>query len=216
VTEPGAAARAAEDLNAWHILSPLMVQGGYLPWTTGSMRPAGLVEVCNEVVHGNRTRIVECGCGASTILLARLLRERQAGVLTSLEHDPHWAAVVQDQLRRESLDRNVRVVHAPLEGDPPWYRDEGWDAATREVDLLIVDGPPAFDPGHGTRRAPALSRFAARLVGDAAIILDDIDRPGEQQVIAQWEASTNWRFELNHAAGIGMGRRSVIPGVPAQ
>jgi predicted O-methyltransferase YrrM len=197
--------------DAWQILSPLLLGGGYLPWTTGSMRPAGLVQVCNEIVHGDRTRILECGTGVSTVLLARLLREREAGALTSLEHDPHWATLIQDQLRREHLDRHARVVHAPLQGDPPWYR---LNEMPDEIDLLIVDGPPAFEPGHGARRSPALARFDDRLVLDAAVILDDIDRPGEQHVIATWETSTDWRFQLNHPAGVAIGRRQTEPPKP--
>jgi Methyltransferase domain len=200
-----------DDANAWQILSPLLVQGGYLPWTTGSMRPAGLVEVCNEIVHGDRTRIMECGTGVSTVLLARLLREREAGALTSLEHDPHWAALIEDQLRREHLDETARVIHAPLHGDPPWYR---LDEMPDEIDLLIVDGPPAFEPGHGARRAPALAYFDGRLVLDAAVILDDVDRSGEQQVIATWETSTSWRFQLNHRTGVAIGRRQTEPSNP--
>jgi Methyltransferase domain len=88
-----------EDLHAWPVLSPLVLQGGYLPWTTGSMRPTGLVEICNEIVHGARTRILECGSGVSTVLLARLLRERQSGTLVALEHDGHWAEVIQGTTR---------------------------------------------------------------------------------------------------------------------
>lgn len=196
-----------EDLHCWHVLGPLLVQGGYLPWTTGSMRPAGLVAVCNEIVHGARTRIVECGSGVSTVVLARLLRERHSGGLIALEHDHHWAGLVQDQLRRESLDTIACVLHAPLQGEPPWYRLAGLGEVPDDIDLLIVDGPPACDPGHGTRREPALPRFAERLVGGATVILDDITRPGERQVIASWEASTDWRFTLNERAGVAIGRR---------
>ena len=71
----------AEDLHAWHMLRPLLDAGGYLPWSTGAMRAAGLVVVCNEIVHGARTRVVECGSGASTVLLARVvLGERLSAV----------------------------------------------------------------------------------------------------------------------------------------
>jgi hypothetical protein len=192
------------DTDAWQILSPLIARGGYLPWTTGSMRPAGLVDVCNEIVHGNRTRILECGAGVSTVLLARLLHERERGGITSLEHDPHWATLIQNHLRREHLDQIAHVVHAPLQGNPPWYRT---DEMPDEIDLLIVDGPPAFEPGHSAARAPALTRLDAKLVHDAAVILDDIDRPGEQQVIATWETSTPWRFQVDVAAGVAIGRR---------
>jgi Methyltransferase domain len=197
--------------DAWQILSPLLLAGGYLPWTTGSMRPAGFVEVCNEIVHGDRTRILECGSGVSTVLLARLLRERGRGALTSLEHDPHWAALIQDQLRREHLEQIARVVDAPLQGDPPWYR---LDEMPDEIDLLIVDGPPAFEPGHSARRTPALARFDDTLVRNAAVILDDIDRPGEQQTITTWETSTSWRFQLNLPACVAIGRRQIGPPRP--
>jgi hypothetical protein len=206
VSSPAVDSWRDDDRHAWHILSPLMVQGGYLPWTTGAMRPAGLVVVCNEIVHGARTGIVECGSGVSTVLLARLLRDRGAGFLVALEHDPHWAAIVRDHLRRENLDAIARVIYAPLVGDPLWYRVAGLDEFPAGIDLLIVDGPPAFDPGHGTRRAPALPRFADRLVAGAAVILDDINRPGEREVIAGWEASSNWRFVLDERAGVAVGR----------
>lgn len=204
---PAADGFRTQDLHAWPILSPLLVQGGYLPWTTGSMRPAGLVAVCNEIVHGARIRIVECGSGVSTVLLARLLRELNAGSLIALEHDRHWAALVQAQLQREALDGIARVVHAPLKGDPPWY---GWDEPSEhpnDIDLLIVDGPPACGPGQGARREPALAQFAQQLTATAAVILDDINRPGERATIARWEASTKWRFALDEPAGVAVGRR---------
>ena len=196
-----------EDLHAWHVLRPLLDGGGYLPWTTGSMRPAGLVVVCNEIVHGARTRIVECGSGVSTVVLARLLRERGAGRLVALEHDRDWAALVREQLRREALDGTARVLDAPLEGEPPWYGPARLVEVPDEVDLLVVDGPPACDAGHGMRRAPALPRFEECLVVGAAVMLDDIARPGERDVLAGWEASTDWRFALDERAGVAIGRR---------
>lgn len=196
-----------EDLHAWHILRPLLDRGGYLPWSTGSMRPAGLVAVCNEIVHGARTRIVECGSGVSTVVLARLLREREAGRLLALEHDGHWAALVNEQLRRETLDGIARVLHAPLEGEPPWYAPAALIELPDELDLLLVDGPPAYDAGHQARRAPALPRLQERLVAGAAVVLDDIARPGERAILAGWEASTDWRFALDERAGAAIGRR---------
>jgi methyltransferase family protein len=196
-----------EDLHAWHVLRPLLDRGGYLPWTTGSMRPAGLVVVCNEIVHGARTRIVECGSGVSTVVLARLLRERGAGRLVAVEHDRHWAALVHQQLRREALDGIARMLDVPLEGEPPWYGPAALVELPDDVDLLVVDGPCACDVGHGMRRAPALPRFQECLVVGAAVVLDDIARPGERDVLAGWEASTDWRFALDERAGVAIGRR---------
>jgi hypothetical protein len=93
------------------------------------MRPAGLVAVCNEVVRGDRTRIVECGSGVSTVVLAPAARTRRR-LGRAVEHDGAWAALVGDVVRREALDRVARVVHAPLEGDPQWYPPAALDAAS--------------------------------------------------------------------------------------
>jgi len=197
----------AEDLHAWHVLRPLLDGGGYLPWSTGAMRPAGLVVVANEVVHRGRTRLVECGSGASTVVLARLLRQRGAGSLVAVEHDGDWAALVTDLLRRESLEAIAQVVHAPLEGDPPWYAPAPLAALPAEIDLLVVDGPPAFHAGEEHRRAPALEFFAPRLVDGATVVLDDLARPGEREILARWEAGTDWRFRIDEAAGVAVGAR---------
>ena len=197
----------AEDLHAWHVLRPLLDAGGYLPWSTGAMRPAGLVMVCNEIVLGQRTRIVECGSGVSTVVLARLLRSRGVGSVVALEHDGAWAARVARWLRNEKLEPFARVVHAPLEGDPPWYATAALDEAPDAIDLLIVDGPPAFHAGEEHRRAPALERFAPRLADGATVVLDDLDRPGERAVLAGWEAATEWRFRVEESAGVAFGAR---------
>jgi tRNA A58 N-methylase Trm61 len=205
MTEPTGAPLPGSDTDAWQILSPLMTQGGYLPWTSGSMRPAAIVEICNEVVHSSRSHIVECGSGVSTVLLARLLRERGSGTITSLEHDPHWARLIAAQLEREALTTIAQVLLAPLGEDSGWYE---FDEPLGPVDLLIVDGPPAYEPGDELRRAPALEHFDAQLMPGSVVILDDLDRGGEQQVIADWEASTPWRFAVNDGVGIAVGRRA--------
>ena len=160
MTSPPTGPLTEHDADAWQILSPLLVHGGYLPWTTGSMRPAGLVKVCNEIVRGDRTRILECGSGVSTVLLARLLHERERGVLTSLEHDPHWATLIQDHLQREHLDQIARVVHAPLQGDPPWYR---LDDARRDrlADRRWAPGVRVW-PRRGARAGACPTRRQAR------------------------------------------------------
>jgi predicted O-methyltransferase YrrM len=144
---PGARDWDAGDLESLEILRPLLDAGGYLPWTEGALRPAALVLVCNEIVLADRREIVELGSGVSTIVLARLMRERE-GRLTALEHDPDWAGVVRSQLKREGLTHVARLVEAPLETHPlgldgaPWYSERGVAALPNDIDLLLVDGPP--------------------------------------------------------------------------
>jgi hypothetical protein len=198
----------AEDLHAWQVLRPLVDAGGYLPWSTGAMRTAGLVMVCNEIVYANRTRIVECGSGVSTVVLARVLRDRgDGGSVVALEHDADWAERVVDLLRREALEPFARVVHAPLEGDPRWYAPAALAELPAEIDLLIVDGPPAFHAGEEHRRWPALGLLDERLVPGATVVLDDLDRAGEREVLARWEAETPWRFRVENSAGVAFGAR---------
>lgn len=203
-----------DDLHAWQILRPLLDAGGYLPWSSGAMRPAGLVEVCNTIVLDRRRRIVELGAGASTVLLARLARSAGAAV-DAIEHDDRWARWVRGQLAREGLDDVARIHHVPLAQSPafarsPWYGIAPLSAALagEPIDLLVVDGPPAFDPGASQARHPALPTLDDRLTGDATVILDDLARPGEQQVLDRWERETDWRFERRDRAGIAIGRRA--------
>lgn len=204
-----------EDLHAWQVLRPLLDAGPYLPWSSGAMRPGGLVEVCNEVLLGERRRVLELGSGASTILLARLLGQR-GGTLEAVEHDDHWAAWVTAQLERESLGGVARVTRAALEpspraaGDLHWYATDALALVLDRgpFDLLIVDGPPAHEKGYELARYPALGALADGVTQDAVVILDDIVRVGEAAVLDRWEAETAFRFVRHEVQGIAVGRRA--------
>ena len=174
------------------------------------MRPAGIVAVCNDVVFNGRRRVVELGSGVSTILLARLLTQRRplGGFrMAAVEHDAHWAQWVTDQLDREDIGHDVVVVHAPLlphalaERGLQWYDDAvvaaGLDVALQGdlIDLLLVDGPPAYAVGHGLARYPALPVLHDRLALGATVVLDDVERPGEQAILRRWERETGLDFD---------------------
>ncbi|MDO8211723.1 class I SAM-dependent methyltransferase [Conexibacter sp. CPCC 206217] len=204
----------ASDLLALQLLRPLLDGGGYLPWSSGAMRPGGLVTICNEIALGGRRRVVELGAGASTVLLARLLREQDTGAtLDAIEHDARWAEWVGKRLAREGLDAVAQVTLAPLEPHPsaalPWYAAEPLTAALAgtPVDLLIVDGPPAYAPGTGLARYPALPALLPFLAQDAIVVLDDILRVGESEILQRWERETALRFERREAEAIALGRR---------
>ena len=99
------------------------------------------------------------------------------------------------------------MIHAPLEGRPLWYCLDALADLPDVIDLLVVDGPPADRPGEGLRRAPALAVLDARLSDGAVVYLDDLDRPGEQAVIAGWQATTEWAFDIDPVTGTARGRR---------
>ncbi len=196
--------------------------GPYLPWGTGAMRPAGLVTVCNDIVLNGRRRVVELGSGISTVLLARLLCQRRPGGgfrLVAVEHDARWARWVTEQLDREGIGSDVVVVHAPLALHPraehglSWYDEGALNGGLRtalrgeHIDLLLVDGPPAYAAGHGLARYPALPVLYDWLAPGATVVLDDAERPGEQEVLGRWERETGLDFDRRaEQAGVAMAR----------
>lgn len=193
-------ARELADLAASQRLAPLM--SDYLPNTAHELRPAALAAVVDEVLLGSRTVLVECGCGSSSVILARFLAKRGFGHLLSIEHDERTAAFVASQLRREGLGHVARVVFAPLAPHPAalgtsqWYspqmvHDEVSTFVDNYglVDLLLVDGPSL-----GDARYPALPVLRGVLAPGASVLVDDADRPGEQAVLVRWAEEFSLRF----------------------
>ena len=108
----------------------------------------------------------------------------------------------------------TRVALAPLEPHPlalnglHWYAQRALPSLPPRIDLLLVDGPPAFEPHIELSRYPALPALAERLAPDATVILDDIDRPGELRILKTWERDYDFRFEVRPAQRIAIGHRS--------
>lgn len=189
------------------------------------MRPASLVAVCNAIVLSKRRRVLELGSGTSTVLLARLLAQQphvDDPHHVAVEHDAHWAEWVQGQLQREGLHALVTVLHVPMAAHPRaepgmlWYDEkrllDGLDAALsgRTIDLLLVDGPPADAPEKTLARYPALPVLLPRLAPGATVVLDDVERAGEQEVLRRWERETETHFDRRAASGgVAVGR---LPG----
>lgn len=94
-------------------------------WANGwSASPEFLVHIYKLC----RGRVLECGSGLSTLVMAAAGCE-----ITALEHDPMWASHLQAMLDRYDLRANI--VCRPL-------LDRWYDFAGGEYDCLIVDGPP--------------------------------------------------------------------------
>ena len=92
-------------------------------------------------------------------MLARLLHTR-GGRLVSLEHDQTWATRVQSNLAAAGLAEIAQVALAPLEPHPlardglQWYAQRALRSLPPRIDLLLVDGPPAFEPEIELSRYP--------------------------------------------------------------
>jgi hypothetical protein len=134
-------------------------------------------------------RIIECGSGESTKLLARLERDRAIDQWLSLEHDRDYYGKSCGEVKR-SGGTPSNVFYCPITDTEhgPWYGLKPYGhkliGLHAPFDLLIVDGPP----GHLSRRSryPAVPILRPYLSPDCLIILDDVDRADEAATIALW------------------------------
>ena len=207
--------RELSDLAAMQILAPLSHH--YVPWNPIAMRPAGIVAILNDICVNERSTIVECGGGISTLYIARLLAQLGRGRVQTVEHHAGWAAQLQSQLEMEGLEEQVSIVVAELvpttmtlDGRQGWWYDAGaLETVTRcgTIDLLVVDGPPGGPGARALARYPAVPFFNGYLGDSYTIVLDDIYRRGEQTILEAWEALLDIRFERRFAGGrVALGR----------
>jgi predicted O-methyltransferase YrrM len=180
------------DVSALFTLHALASPRRYVPPPGGwAATPDTLVALVSEVADGGRSQlVVECGSGTSTAWLGLALA-RSGGRLVSLEHSAEFAAATNRTIERLSLTSYVDVRQADLTPTQiggsryEWFPEDVY-ADLRDIDLLFVDGPP----GHLAEdaRYPAIPLLASRLRDGALVVLDDIDRPAEQRILANWLA----------------------------
>ncbi len=186
----------------------------YVPWTASALRPAAMVQIINEISINGRRTVVEFGTGISTLYLARALRG--GGRLIAFEDDAGWAEVVRRLLEAQGLAGAVQIVDAPLAacaqgvGGLKWYDEAVVTGALAgvSIEMVLVDGPKAFEAGKALARYPAFPVVRDFLAPRCAVILDDAERAGEQQVLARWRGLPGFDFDVEVSdAGIAMCRR---------
>lgn len=155
--------------------------------TWGNVGYGGTVRLLRHICRIMRKRpgkaVLECGSGASTVLLG-ILAERYDCRVVSLEHHEVWAKHMQAIVRRFGLNR-VRVLHAPLEsyGDFSWY---AFPESLRAMQFgtVVCDGPPAATRGGRSGLLPVTESV---LSPDCVVVLDDTHREGERKAIESWK-----------------------------
>jgi predicted O-methyltransferase YrrM len=199
---------------AVQILAPLC--DVYLPWSNWSLRPAAIVTVLTEMLVHRRRNVVELGSGVSTVYLSAFLRQT-AGKIHAVEHDSDWARVVVDRLEAAGLSDHGEVIQAPLEHNElaldatTWYASDALAPLSDDpIDVLLVDGPPG-GPDRPLSRYPAVPFFLDALSPIALVVLDDLERPGEQEILSRWEAESDLRFERLPHLRIAMASRAGTP-----
>ena len=194
-----------------------------MPWSGFSIRPSGLEKVLNEILFNRCDCIVECGGGLSTVYIAALLRQQQHGHLFTIEHNLEWLELLRGWLHTQGLQDYVTLIAAPLTDcnlalkQNQWYDTQAIQAAfdrhaelngntSVAIDLLLVDGPPAYEEGKELSRYPAAAFFQPFFADQVVVILDDFQRSGEREILERWEPLLGFGFEnfdLNGGVAIG-------------
>jgi len=160
-----------------------------------------------EAIEALRPReVVELGCGASSLVIARALERNGGGRLTSYDQHADFVESTGRWLAGYGLGATMR--HAPLATNGSdwahlWYDLSGVPAT---IDLLVIDGPPwALNP---FIRGRAETLFD-RIVPGGKVLLDDAARPGERVVAARWKREwPDFEFKLlSGAKGTLVGER---------
>ena len=167
------------------ISAPFPAPGGW------AVTPNTLVELVSMVQGDSRDLlVVECGSGTSTVWLAHCNRAKGGrGRVVALEHDSEFAETTRGHLRRLGLDDWAEVRDAPLvdvevDGEMRQWYDPQALTDLREIDILLVDGPPWRTSDDA--RYPALIMFAPKLARDAKVVLDDVTREPESSIAERW------------------------------
>jgi hypothetical protein len=152
-----------------------------------AISPDALLHVVTDIANRRSPKVIEFGCGESTLVIGQVLRRCGGGTLTSVEHDPEFAAEIEKRLQGAGLAELVRVICVPLAMYP---RRDNFNACTSydlsaietEFDVAIIDGPITSVHGSATRLVP-LEWCIARLQRSDAIYLDDAHRAEEQCLV---------------------------------
>lgn len=134
--------------------------------------------------------IVECGSGLSTLICGYLAKNKMANHVFSLEHNKQFYEATKNDIQIHGLEKFVTLIYAPLkqiqiEGEQwQWYALPHIMNSIVQIDLLLVDGPPGFLQKKS--RYPAFSVLKEFFHKNTVIVLDDSDRPDEQEIINRW------------------------------
>lgn len=191
-----------------------VIFSNYIPWTPSAIRPGAIVKILNDILIHKRRNIIEFGGGISTLYIAYMLK-KTGGHLYTVEHDESWITVVNDMLIKENIDDVVTFVHAPMTkstyslNNLDWHNENSLEILPDKdkFDLVLVDGPLAYTKKLMFSRYPAIPFLMAKniIAENSTIILDDINRTGEQTIIKKWEHEFGFKFtNLEKEAGIAI------------
>ncbi|MFZ2900365.1 MAG: hypothetical protein WA004_17170 [Saprospiraceae bacterium] len=184
---------AQQENLALQLLSPLISNHTYFPWTSSSISPSTANYIVNDILINERKKIIEFGSGLSTIIIGRFLKKfDNDSTLFSVESDEKWIETLQSFIDRENLGHHIQFIHAPIKNSPysfkshtAWYDSQCIEEKIEGIkfDMVIVDGPQGF---LSYSRYGALPFIKKHLNPKFSILLDDTNRKEEQEIFQKW------------------------------
>lgn len=145
-----------------------------------------LLLLARQVLAQKPGLVVEFGSGVSSVIIARCLQLNGGGRLLSFDHDAGFAELTRRRLKRAGVPGEVHA--APLRPGHDGYGGSWYDHGELPdgIDLLVIDGPPAWREEQAESRGSAAPAAFAKLAPGGIVLLDDAARPGERRVAERW------------------------------
>jgi predicted O-methyltransferase YrrM len=151
--------------------------------------------------------ILELGSGSSTVIIARVyqLLGIQDCAHISIDHEAFFLDLSKRYAELNGVADRVNFCHCPLEpvaaslDGNNWYSGVSNTLNGRKIELLVIDGPPAYEDDTQNARYPALPMLYEHLSPNCMVILDDANRPGEKMAVERWKEQYP-EFTVTHYA----------------
>lgn len=161
-----------------------------LPGTRGwAASPDFLKIIIENIINAKPRVILELGGGVSTVYIGYVLEKNKFGKIYSVDHLEEYANLTRKRINNHKLDSYVEVIYSPLETIEVkgkkwiWYKNFITNEM-KEIDMLIIDGPP--ETLQSNSRYPALPLLFEYLSDNAIVIIDDYIRKEDKEVISIW------------------------------
>jgi predicted O-methyltransferase YrrM len=124
---------------------------------------------------------IEFGAGQSSVLMSQLNdRLKKEATITTVEHDTLWANIVRAKVNHAVITADL--VPKTIDGHKiSHYGGEYFDSSAL-YDFVLVDGPPAHKKETAFNRLGAVELIENNLADSFVIVLDDMQREGEQEL----------------------------------
>jgi glycosyltransferase involved in cell wall biosynthesis len=163
--------------------------------TGWSIAPEFAWWIHNFLLKTKPKKIIELGSGVSTLVIASTLKSKNIkSRYMSFEHDSEYYVKTKKDIQDSGLEEYVDLIYSPLEDidiEGKKYKFYSFpynildkEIGENELDVLLVDGPPA-STNHWAR-FPALKCLKKYLSKNTITILDESSRVEEKEILKEW------------------------------